>query len=137
MVEASGRYDKEKSSIVRCFRAEQNGAEHIHYVRTGTVVGTGNRPVEIHVGREGDPLEPSIFDFHAFTKIAGERLVLESDLRYWVSLRITFFMPTTYKEIQELSDAISFHMPFDARTSMPLNKCNNPLLRLYLPSVAR
>ena len=55
------------------------------------------------------------FDYYAITKIAGERLVLESNLRYWVSLRMTFIMPTDYKEMQELNDAISFHMPFDAR----------------------
>ena len=101
--------------ILKAIMAEPDGAERIHYVHTGTVAETGNRPVGIHVGRVGDPLKPSIFDYYAITKIAGERLVLESNLRYWVSLRMTFIMPTSYKEMQALNDAISFHMPFDAR----------------------
>ena len=101
--------------IIKAIQAEPDGAERIHYVHTGTVAETGNRPVGIHMGRVGDPLKPSIFDYYAITKIAGERLVLESNLRYWVSLRMTFIMPTNYKEMQELNDAISFHMPFDAR----------------------
>lgn len=101
--------------IIKAIQAEPNGAERIHYVHTGTVAETGNRPLGIHMGRVGDPLKPSIFDFYAVTKIAGERLVLESNLRYWVSLRMTFIMPTNYKEMQELNDAISFHMPMDAR----------------------
>jgi len=101
--------------ILRAIQAEPDGVERIHYVHTGTVAETGNRPVGIHVGRVGDPLKPSIFDYYALTKIAGERLVLESNLRYWVSLRLTFIMPTRYKEMHALNDAISFHMPFDTR----------------------
>jgi len=101
--------------ILKAIQAEPDGVERIHYVHTGTVAETGNRPVGIHVGRVGDPLKPSIFDYYAITKIAGERLVLESNLKYWVSMRMTFIMPTNFKEMQELNDAISFHMPFDAR----------------------
>ena len=101
--------------ILKAIQAEPEGTERIHYVHTGTVAQTGNRPVGIHVGRVGDPLKPSIFDYYALSKIAGERLVLESKLKYWVSLRMTFIMPTSYKEMQALNDAISFHMPLDAR----------------------
>ena len=103
------------ANIIKAIQAEPNGAERIHYVHTGTVAETGNRAVGIHMGRVGDPLNPSVFDYYAVTKIAGERLALESNLRYWVSLRMTFIMPTTYKELQALNDAIMFHMPFDAR----------------------
>ena len=101
--------------ILKAIQAEPDGAARIHYIHTGTVAETGNRPVGIHMGRVGDPLKPSVFDFYAITKIAGERMVMESSLRYWASLRMTFIMPTSYKEMQALNDAISFHMPFDAR----------------------
>ncbi len=101
--------------ILKAIESEPNGAERIHYVHTGTVAETGNRPVGIHVGRVGDPLNPSIFDYYAITKIAGERLVLESSLKYWVSLRMTFILPTSHKELMALNDAISFHLPLDAR----------------------
>jgi len=103
------------ANIIKAIQSEPNGAERIHYVHTGTVAETGNRPVGIHMGRVGDPLKPSVFDYYAITKIAGERMILESNLRYWVSLRMTFIMPTSYKKMQALNDAISFHMPFDAR----------------------
>lgn len=101
--------------IINAIEAEPNGAERIRYIHTGTVAETGNRPVGIHVGRVGDPLKPSIFDYYAITKIAGERLVMESNLQHWASLRMTFIMPTSYKELTALNDAIAFHMPFDAR----------------------
>src|SRR5699024_12198681 len=39
-----------------------------------------SRPPGVHVGRVGDPLNPSVFDTYALTKIAGERRVLESGL---------------------------------------------------------
>jgi nucleoside-diphosphate-sugar epimerase len=101
--------------IIKAIEAEPTGVERIRYVHTGTVAETGNRPVGIHMGRVGDPLNPSVFDYYAITKIAGENLVLESNLKYWASLRMTFIMPTNYKELIALNDAISFHMPLDAR----------------------
>ncbi len=101
--------------ILRAIEAEPDGAERIRYIHTGTVAATGNRPVGVHVGRVGDPLNPSVFDYYAITKIAGERRVLESSLRRWASLRMTFIMPTTHRELFGLNDAIMFHMPLDAR----------------------
>jgi len=101
--------------ILAAIQAEPQGAERIRYVHTGTVAETGNRPVGIHVGRVGDPLKPSVFDYYALTKIAGERLVLESPLKHWASLRMTFIMPTCFRELLALNDAILFHMPLDAR----------------------
>jgi nucleoside-diphosphate-sugar epimerase len=103
------------ANILKAIQAEPDGSERIHYIHTGTVAETGNRPVGVHVGRVGDPLKPSVFDFYAITKIIGERMVLESDLKYWASLRLTFIMPTSFKELQALNDPIAFHMPFDAR----------------------
>jgi nucleoside-diphosphate-sugar epimerase len=103
------------AQILRAIEAEPDGAERIRYMHTSTVAMTGNRPVGIHMGRVGDPLKPSVFDYYALTKIAGERLVLESRLRHWVSLRMTFIMPTNTKELLALNDAIMFHMPLDAR----------------------
>lgn len=101
--------------ILDAIAAEPDGAKRIRYVHTGTVAQTGNRPVGVHVGRVGDPLKPSVFDTYALSKIAGERLVLESDLRLWASLRMTFIMPTDFHELIGLLDPIVFHMPLDAR----------------------
>lgn len=102
------------ANIIRAIEAQPGGAERIKFIYTGTVAETGNRSRGIHMGRVGDPLKPSVFDFYAVTKIAGERLVLESSIKHWASLRMTFIMPTSYKELVSLTDPISFHMPLDA-----------------------
>jgi nucleoside-diphosphate-sugar epimerase len=101
-------------NIIQAIEAQPGGAERIKFIYTGTVAETGNRPKGIHVGRVGDPLKPSVFDFYAVTKISGERAVLESDIRHWASLRMTFIMPTSYDELLTLQDPILFHMPIDA-----------------------
>lgn len=101
--------------ILRAIEAEPDGAARIAYVHTASVAQTGNRPPGIHVGRVGDPLKPSVFDAYALTKIAGERLVLESRLRRWVSLRMSFILPTTHRALLALEDPILYHMPLDTR----------------------
>jgi len=102
-------------NIVRAIEAQPGGAEHIRLVYTGTVAETGDRLGCIHLGRVGDPLKPSIFDSYATSKIAGERAVLESNIRHWASLRMTYIMPPTYGEFAALSDPIMFHQPLDSR----------------------
>jgi len=101
-------------NIVRAIESEPNGTERIRLAYTGTVAATGGRLQSIHMGRVGDPLKPSIFDFYAVTKIAGERAVLESDIKRWVSLRMTFIMPMDYDELVSLRDPIMFHQPIDS-----------------------
>ncbi|MFX1580388.1 MAG: NAD-dependent epimerase/dehydratase family protein, partial [Promethearchaeota archaeon] len=89
---------------------EVGGQDHIKLVYVGSVAQTGDRLNEIHMGRVGDPLKPSIFDFYATCKIAGERSVIESGLKYWVSLRQTYIaIPNT----MSLQDPIMFHQPLD------------------------
>ena len=100
--------------IVRAIEQQPGGAERIRLIYTGTVAETGDRLPPIHWGRVGDPLQPSIFDFYATTKVDGERAVLESGIRHWVSLRMTYIMPTTYRELLALQDPIAFHMPLNA-----------------------
>jgi nucleoside-diphosphate-sugar epimerase len=100
--------------IVRAIEAQPNGAERIRLVHTGTVAETGDRLGSIHWGRVGDPLKPSIFDYYAVTKIAGERAVLESGIKHWASLRMTYIMPTDYKDYNSLRDPIMFHQPIDS-----------------------
>lgn len=100
-------------NILKAIQAQPGGSERIRFIYTGTVAQTGNRPAGIHVGRVGDPFKPSLFDTYALTKIAGEREVIESPLRYWASLRMSFIMPTDFREWIQLIDPILFHMPLD------------------------
>jgi len=97
--------------IVKAIETQPNGAEHIKFIYTGSVAETGDRLPPIHMGRIGDPLKPSIFDFYAVTKIMGERAVLESNIKHFAALRQTFIMiPNTF----ELMDPIMFHQPINS-----------------------
>lgn len=98
-------------NVIKAIQEQPNGKEHIRYIHTGTVAETGERPEPIHWGRVGDPLNPSVYDYYAITKIEGERAVLESELKYWVSIRMTYIIPTDFKRYMKLQDPIMFHMP--------------------------
>lgn len=98
-------------NVIRAIQEQPNGVDHIRYIHTGTVAETGDRQPPIHWGRVGDPLNPSVFDYYAITKIAGERIILESKLKYWASLRMTYIIPTDFRQYMKLQDPIMFHMP--------------------------
>lgn len=97
--------------IVKAIEAQPNGAEHIKFIYTGSVAETGDRLPPIHMGRVGDPLKPSIFDFYAVTKIMGERAVLESNIKHFAALRQTFIL---IPNPNELMDPIMFHQPINS-----------------------
>jgi len=85
---------------------EQGRMEKVKLVYIGTVAETGDRIPPIHWGRVGDPIKPSIFDYYAVSKVAAERIVIESGLTYWVSLRQTGIMGPAMSKI---NDPILFH----------------------------
>ncbi len=85
-------------------------ADSCKFVNIGTVAETGDRMPPIHWGRVGDPIKPSMFDYYAVSKVAAERYVIESGLKYWVSLRQTGIIGPAMSEIR---DAIMFHNCFD------------------------
>ena len=84
--------------------------ETYKFVYIGTVAETGDRMPPIHWGRVGDPIKPSMFDYYAVSKIAAERYVIESGLKYWVSLRQTGIIGEAMAKIR---DAIQFHNCLD------------------------
>ena len=86
----------------------QNDSTRFVYI--GTVAETGDRMPPIHWGRVGDPIKPSMFDYYAVSKVAAERYVIESGLKYWVSLRQTGIMGPAMAKIR---DAIQFHNCLD------------------------
>ncbi len=92
-------------NLIRAIEA-QGRKDNIRFVNIGTVAETGDRMPPIHWGRVGDPLKPSVYDYYAVSKIAAERLVIESGLKYWVSLRQTGIIGPKMSEIE---DAIMFH----------------------------
>ncbi len=89
---------------------EQKRMDTVKLVYIGTVAETGDRMPPIHWGRVGDPIKPGLFDYYAVSKIAAERLLIESGLKYWVTLRQTGIMGPAMSKIQ---DAIIFHNCLD------------------------
>jgi len=101
------------SYAIKCIveAIEDQDPDHICMVYVGTIAEYGDRLPPIHQGRVGDPLLPSVFDMYAYSKILGERAVMESNIKHWVSLRQTFIM---IPELFSLMDPIMFHQPIDS-----------------------
>ena len=68
--------------------------EKTHFVYIGTIEEVGHRSPPYHWGRIGDPLQPPMYCYYALSKVASERAVAESGLKYWASVRQSFQNPT-------------------------------------------
>lgn len=102
-------------NIIRAIKAQENGSERIKFVYVSSVAIYGDRLAPIYWVRTGDPLKPSVYDFYATTKIRAERAVIESGLKYWVSLRQTYI---AIPYAMSLMDPILFHQPIDQHIEM-------------------
>lgn len=87
---------------------EQPNADDIKFAYVGTVAETGDRQAPIQMGRCGDPLNPSIHDYYAISKVFSEFAVFESGLKHWVSIRQTGQYPSAEGAGEE---PIIFHQP--------------------------
>lgn len=96
--------------IIQAVKAQPNAGE-IKVVYIGSVAQTGHRPAPVHWGRTGDPIQISVYDHYALSKTIAERLVAESGLRYWVSLRQTGILCPEL--LLKGSDPITFHVPLN------------------------
>lgn len=96
-------------NIVKAIHAQPD-PNAIKLVYIGTVAETGDRNPPIHWGRTGDPLKISIYDNYARTKAIAEREIIESGLKYWVSLRQTGVL---YFDLLKTLDPIMFHEPLN------------------------
>lgn len=101
--------------LLNAIKAQPNGADHIKFVYIGSVAQYGDRLPPAHMIRAGDPLLASVFDFYATTKVAGERRVIDSGLKHWVSLRQTYIaIPESATKL----DPIMFHQPLQTHIEM-------------------
>ncbi|MBD5370279.1 MAG: NAD(P)-dependent oxidoreductase [Bacteroides sp.] len=95
--------------IISAALQEQCQGRNVRVVYIGSVSQYGNRPERAHWGRAGDPISVSAYDAYALSKCEAERMLAESGLKEWVSLRQTGIM---YPGIlMKASDPISFHVP--------------------------
>ncbi|MDO4620771.1 MAG: FAD-dependent oxidoreductase [Lachnospiraceae bacterium] len=94
-------------NIIKAIK-EQPDPDKVHFVYVGTVAETGARTYPIHWGRVGDPINPSIFDYYALSKVYSELAVFESGLKHWASIRQTGQHPSAEGAGEE---PIIFHQP--------------------------
>lgn len=81
----------------------------VKVVYIGSVSQYGNRSVPDHWGQCGDPLTPAYFDAYAYSKTEAERMLMDSGLKWWVSLRQTAILHSGL--LMNASDPIAFHVP--------------------------
>lgn len=112
-------------NLIQAIR-KQDRMDEVRLVYIGTVAQTGDRMPPIHWGRVGDPIKPSIYDYYAVSKIAAERLLIESGIKYWVSLRQTGIIGPAMVKIR---DAILFHNCLDNVLEYVSDRDSGVLLR--------
>lgn len=84
-------------------------ADRIRLVYIGSVAQISLHSVPHHWGRTGDPVVSAEFDHYGLSKIKAERIVAESGLKYWVSLRQSGILhPGLFLRG---SNPITFHVP--------------------------
>ncbi len=77
-------------------------------VYIGSVAQMGDRREPLHWGRAGDPICVSAYDHYGLTKALAERILTDSGIRQWVSLRQSGIL---YPAILKNYDPIMFHVP--------------------------
>lgn len=100
--------ERAAKNIVEAIKLQDN-RDDISLVYIGSVAQTGNHDEPTHWGRTGDPIMAADFDYYAISKIKAERIVAESGLKKWVSLRQSGILHPGL--IFKGSDPISFHVP--------------------------
>lgn len=94
-------------NIIKAIK-EQPDPDKVHFAYVGTVAMTGSRLEPVHFGRIGDPMQPSIHDYYALSKVFSEAALFDSGLKYWVSIRQTGQHPSAEGAGEE---PIIFHQP--------------------------
>ncbi|MBD5237766.1 MAG: NAD(P)-dependent oxidoreductase [Bacteroidales bacterium] len=96
-----------KNIIKAALKAPSDRQPAVVYI--GSVSQYGPREAEEHWCRCGDPMVPADHDMYALSKIKAERLLADSGLKRWVSLRQTGIL---YPDLLfNGTDPITFHVP--------------------------
>lgn len=101
------------------------------FIHISTVALYGNRTSKHAFARVGDPLLTSPYDIYSATKLRGEFLVLESDIKKYVVLRQTAIL---HKNLisDNLKDGLLFHTCFNAPLEWITEKDTGILIRNIL-----
>ena len=102
-------------NIIAAIKQQPDNGDNVRLANVCSVAAYGDRLPPIHMVRVGDPLKPSVGDFYATTKIAAERTVIESGLKYWASMRQTYI---AIPDALSLMDPIMFHQPVNTHIEL-------------------
>ncbi len=94
-------------NVTKAILAQPN-ADDIKLCYIGSVAQTSDRNEPIHWGRTGDPICISVYDHYAISKTIAERIIVESGIKHWVSLRQSGIL---YPGILKNFDPIMYHVP--------------------------
>ncbi len=113
-------------NIIRAAKKSEEAGKDVKIVYIGSVSQYGNRAYPHQWGRTGDPINTATFDKYALSKCVAERMLAESGLKYWVSLRQTGIM---YPGIlMKASDPITFHVPMATGLEWATDEASGRLL---------
>lgn len=87
---------------------EQENKDDIKVVYIGSVAQCGDRLFPVHWGRAGDPVYASRYDKYSVSKCEAERIISDSGIRKWVSIRQTGIL---YPGILKVVNPTAFHVP--------------------------
>ena len=116
MVSPAADYFPEKTLRVNTMAAEnivravmaQPDADNIRVVYIGSVAQCGDRMYPVHWGRTGDPVYASRYDKYSVSKCLAEKIIVDSGIKRWVSLRQTGIL---YPGILKVLNPTAFHVP--------------------------
>jgi nucleoside-diphosphate-sugar epimerase len=97
-------------NIIKAIQVQPN-KDNIKLIYIGSAGQTGDRNIPIHWGRTGDPIKINTFDNYSLTKTLAEKEVIESGLKYWVSLRHTGLLHNNVDS--SAMDPLVFRQPFN------------------------
>lgn len=92
-------------NVTKAVLAQENQPKVIYI---GSVAQMGDRREPLHWGRTGDPICVSAYDHYGITKAQAERIITNSGIKKWVSLRQSGIL---YPAILKNYDPIMFHVP--------------------------
>ena len=94
-------------NVVRAVLASPN-ADDMRVVYIGSVAQCGDRMYPVHWGRTGDPVYASRYDKYSVSKCLAEKIIVDSGIKWWVSLRQTGILyPGIFKQI----NPTALHVP--------------------------
>lgn len=96
--------------LVKEYEDKERGRE-IKVVNIGSVSQYGSKLPPHHWGKVGDPMQAAKLDNYAVSKIMAERILLESGVKKWVSIRQTAILHPGL--LKNATNPVAFHTPIN------------------------